>query len=540
MITVNLVHNKGFKWYNSGAVWVKGYLFDSFNRLYADDLLPHYFLNVHTQEEFQQQILAANGSFAVVIQTSDGRVYAAVDRLRSMPLFYGQKNSCSYLSDDAYWIRSSIGETAFDSVSEYEFLRTGYVVGSHTLSPSVKQLQAGEHLVADSSGVASEFYYKHFHGNYLKLDESDYFDKLEAISNKIFERLITSAAGRPLVVPLSGGYDSRYIVAMLKKLQYKNVICFSYGHASSFEIATARKVAEILGFPWHLIEYTPEKWKWYFTSNMIKDYNLFASNLCSLPHIQEPLALKELQESGRFPHDSIFVPGFCGDLLGGSYIPRELYQGREDLLLKEGIVEYIYRSHFNLSNNIPAAVVPLMYERIAETLRHTPQHGGSIEEFVSLNELWFTDHKVAKFVVNALRAYEFFGYSWRMPLWDNALTSFWYRVPTSERMNDKLYDRYLMKRVFAPFRIDFRKGEAKYPARAAYTVRRLLPQPFVATARTIYWKLRSKDPSYDINAFAYLAEQYYRDLKRLGIKYNRSGNVNQSAALWMLRKMQQE
>ena len=43
------------------------------------------------------------------------------------------------------------------------------------------------------------------------------------------ERLIRVARGRPIVIPLSGGRDSRLIAMKLKQLAYNDVYCYSYG-----------------------------------------------------------------------------------------------------------------------------------------------------------------------------------------------------------------------------------------------------------------------------------------------------------------------
>jgi asparagine synthase (glutamine-hydrolysing) len=61
------------------------------------------------------------------------------------------------------------------------------------------------------------------------------------------------------VVPLSGGLDSRIIVAMLKRLGVEDVICFTYGKKGNREAEISRQVAEALGYRWYFVEYTKEK-----------------------------------------------------------------------------------------------------------------------------------------------------------------------------------------------------------------------------------------------------------------------------------------
>lgn len=54
-------------------------------------------------------------------------VIAAVDRVRSHPLFYGESREGICLSDDAEWVRQQVGDRAMDPVARDEFRLTGYV-----------------------------------------------------------------------------------------------------------------------------------------------------------------------------------------------------------------------------------------------------------------------------------------------------------------------------------------------------------------------------------------------------------------------------
>jgi asparagine synthase (glutamine-hydrolysing) len=58
-----------------------------------------------------------------------------------------------------------------------------------------------------------------------------------------------------------------------------------------------------------------------------------------------------------------------------------------------------------------------------------------------------------KFIVNAVRTYEYFGYEWRLPLWDKDLVSFWLSIPLSVRNGKKNIKNLL----------DLRTDEKKQP-----------------------------------------------------------------------------
>ena len=73
-----------------------------------------------------------NGSFSVVHHDAH-RLEAAVDRVRSTPLFYGVRGADFFLSDDASSVRRQVQDDAIDDVAAAEFQMTGYVTGSDTL-----------------------------------------------------------------------------------------------------------------------------------------------------------------------------------------------------------------------------------------------------------------------------------------------------------------------------------------------------------------------------------------------------------------------
>jgi len=536
MIHIDINFNEGFKWYKNGNIVVKGFLFDKKNNFYRDRKLVEYFSNVGDEKTFKQRVLEANGFFSVVIE-NENKLFAAVDRLRSIPLFYGQKDGELYISDRAYWVRDQVNDLKIDSLSEIEFLRTGYVTGRNTLSGSVKQLEAGEYLLFDGKQIYTKFYYIHLHGSYLSLSEAEYFDDLDSISEAVFQRLIKSAEGKTFVIPLSSGYDSRYIAAMLKKMHYKNVICYTYGRAKSYEVNISSEVAQILGYQWYFIEYNREKWWDYFQSKKVAEYNLFSFNLASLPHVQEYIAIKELKEKSLIPPDSVFIPGFCGDLLGGSYVPNE-YKLKSKDLMSDGLVEYIYKTHFNLDNPIQGSSIKLIKTHIKETLKCFPDVK-NIDDFVSFNEAWFTNHKVAKYLVNSLRLYEFFGFEWRMPLWDNEIIEYWYHIPNDQRINDKLYDRYLFNRIFKPQEIDLVIKDSFFRIVYLNILKKIFPLRCLNVLRKIYMSIPKKKIEVDYNAFSELSTFYHRDIKsEKAIK--KTDDINQIFSKWLISKIKKQ
>jgi len=226
------VHFRDYdSWSITGTTYWKGSAF--FEELLLDvSSIACMFSSIKNADDFISSLKQLNGFFAVVQQKED-TIYAAVDRVRSVPLFYSLKDGDFYISDDPNWIQKEIQSDEVDEIAAAEFMLTGYVTGKDTLYPDIKQLQAGEALVlqhsSDCLSLRTIQYYRYIPKNYSVCSEEEILSVLDRVLVKVFERLIKIASGRTIVVPLSGGYDSRLIVLMLKRLGYEKVVAFSYG-----------------------------------------------------------------------------------------------------------------------------------------------------------------------------------------------------------------------------------------------------------------------------------------------------------------------
>jgi len=393
------------------------------------------------QQKLSEVLSELNGNFAIIIRTKKW-LFAAVDRIRSIPLFYGIKDGHAFLSDDAYWVKGRSSKDKPDLLNVKEFMLTGYITGSDTFFPEVKQLQAGEFLwcqdTEDKPVISVCRYYRWLHGDYLEVGEKELFEKMGQMHNRVFERFSESTRGSPLVIPLSGGYDSRLLAVMLKRLGREDVTCFSYGRPGNWESALSRRVAKILGYKWNFVPYSFKKWrKWSEESRDIGEYQCYAANLSSIPVMTNLLAVKELKEQGAIAENSIFVPGHTGDFISGGHIPL-YWAGKQSISFNE-LLAAIWRRHYSLwktSISLHEDLVRKLSGQLEDVESDT--YDGAISAF----EYQEWQERQAKFIVNSVRVYEFYGFEWRLPFWDNDFMEFWQRVPVSYRIGKVLYDRF--------------------------------------------------------------------------------------------------
>lgn len=450
MIILN--NNKGFKWYTNEKCNFKGYFYYKDNYYEKEDALD-LLSRIDSYDEFRNLINQINGCFAIIIKSN--QIWIAVDIARSIPIFYTTDGM--YISDSAEHINEIIN-SEIDTTSLAEMLLSYNCSSGNTVYSYIKQVQLGEIVQINKDCIRSEFYFKHIHDNKDTLREN-LLSKFTEVSEEVFDRLIDSLNGRTVIIPLSGGYDSRYIIAMLKKKGYSNVICYTYGNENDYEVQYSKKIAKTLGYKWYFVEYTKQMWKNFFEDKKKDDYFEYTHNHSSLPHIQDFLALKTLIKEERIPKDSIVIPGFCGDLPAGSFVNKDI----EGLISnKNELVEYIFSKHF-INTKCNSEIERCIKERIYDYLDSMDVQNFDYEGIISLYESWFTSDRPSMWVVNSNRVYEFFNLEWRMPLWDKVFLEFWYSVKSDFRIECNLYIEWLFENLFIPLSIDMKKpGVSKF------------------------------------------------------------------------------
>lgn len=392
-----------------------------------------------------ERVKDLNGFYAIV-HGDECQLFALVDRVRSIPLFYGHDDRSTYVSDDPFWIQAQLNDRSIDDYAKKELLLTGYVTDDRTLSPVIKQVRSGEvvHLsTVDGPTTVSRSRYQFYLP--VPLRENNLDDRMRDLDEamvKAFQRLVDIANGRTIVVPLSGGYDSRLVAIMLKRVGYSNVITFSYGRQGSQEVEIGRALASALGMQWEFVEYTNEKWFGWYHSDEFKHYSHMANGLSSTPHVQDFPAVKILKEKGLIPPDSIFVPGHT---VGLGLVP----QLEGDLSRIEDAVDDILLRHYNISGSPISDPKTLgkMREYIAGALGDLTQYHDRICACLS----WDFNNRQSKLIVNSMRVYEYWGYTWWLPLDDKDLMDCWCEMPAEMRNDKKLFKHYTREQANAIF-----------------------------------------------------------------------------------------
>lgn len=453
-----LLRNEGFKWAEYGGIYFKGFFYYE-NKLYQNNDAYSIFSEICSFEKFIHLLKQLNGCFSIVIKKPEV-VWLAADIARSLPLFYSTNGNI--VSDSAECIYNNISmiDRQLDIVSLSELLLSHNCISGSTVYQNIKQVELGQALEIKRSEIKKEYYFKHVHFN-KDYSYTELVKEFNRVTDATFARLIKSLHGRAAIIPLSGGYDSRFIVSMLKNKKYSNVICYTYGLERDYEVKYAKLVAEKLGYKWFYVNYTKDMWREFFNdkNTFVRQYFDYAHNHSSLPHIQDFMALQYLKENKVLPANSIIVTGFCGDLPAGSFVKDKRIPDKYSL---ESACEYIFKTHFNnakIINNIET----IIKNKIRAFLFQMGEIN-DFESFTSIYESWFTSDRPSQWVVNSNRVYEYFCLEWRMPFWDVEYLKFWYSLNSDYRINSFFYEKWLFEYLFLPLGIGFKKPKATITA----------------------------------------------------------------------------
>ncbi|RRD53516.1 hypothetical protein EII12_01590 [Buchananella hordeovulneris] len=359
------------------------------------------------------------GHFAAV-EIGARQVRLATDRTRSFPLFYALTPTAVRITDDPD--EATAWAAAIDPAARVELLSAGFVTGPRTLFTNVGQVEAGSTLTIDlATGQTTTDAWglaRHEPPATEIANEAAFDAALESTIRAALERLLAAAAGRHLVLPLSGGLDSRLLVAHLKMLGARDVTCFTYGRPGAAEQGLSRAVAEAAGYDWQLVPYTPAVVRRVWDRPATGQWMRAAWSCSALPHAQDYIALVELLREARIPADAVVLPGHTvvGNmhdeaLLAAAPVPAEV------------VTQRILAHHFNLAPDVPTA--PPTASAAVAALLQLLDYDGSPRAVRDAIESFNSRERQGKYINNSARTYEFLGLDWAYPMLEADVYRLW-------------------------------------------------------------------------------------------------------------------
>ncbi|WP_340302364.1 asparagine synthase C-terminal domain-containing protein [Roseobacter sp. HKCCD7870] len=391
-----------------------------------------------------------DGHYALVLIGSDWSI-AAVDPSRTIPLIYAEHDGSVLVAQVGTDLAGRIGLGPDDILTQQAraFALAGYTIGKATLYRRVYGLLPGQFLFCSGDTNLEVRTYHHWRPCHPEnIAPEDLYDPLSTLHESIISNLVASAQGRPILVPLSAGIDSRFIASGLVEAGYRNVRCFTYGLAGNREAYMSKKIAERLGLPWTFVPYTNRSVRAVTSTPDHVAYERYADSFSAIPYPQDYPALVALRARHDFDPNTIVVNGNTGDFISGNHILPSLTEPQDDGpgARLSRIVDALVSRHFKHWATLETS------DRLAEVRRLLADE---IEGFGGLPDNPAGDHGIyemsefinrqCKYVVNGQRCYEWLRLSWRLPLWDRALLDFWEKAPLVAKYRQCLYREVLQR-----------------------------------------------------------------------------------------------
>lgn len=453
-VTVNLDAALGWRQFDEAGVrlWFKGYV--------AGDSLAELAVRLGARgvlepEAAEQMLSGLDGHWALAARGPSWAL-AAVDRVRSIPMIWAADRHMVAIAENADGISRNFDLTpaGIDRDAAVSVALAGYTIGNDTLYRGVRQLGPGQYLLLDRAAAPTVGRY-HQWTPWRPDDVSadDLATPLAALHERLIEKMIATAGGRPILVPLSAGLDSRFIVAGLREAGYPGVQCFAYGIPGNREAEVSRQVAQKLGTPWHFVPYDNRTMRAALESQDHARFRAGADSLTGVHFPQDYLALKSLLDAGVVSRDMIVVNGQSGDFITGNHIPAALHGPASDnssAARVDRVISAVLAKHFkqwgDLRNNGNLVRLAIRVGQEIDAIGGLPSDPGGDHGVYEYCE--FQDRQ-AKYVIAGQRVYEHFGMDWRLPLWDQDYLSFWGRAPLAAKIGQALYRRVLAQQNWA-------------------------------------------------------------------------------------------
>lgn len=486
---IHLTHNKGFKWNTCGDFWIKGNINKAPN-------------NVSLSGAFD--FLQQNSFGFVWIHESEEKITICTDINRSIPLFYYWDKKTFFVSDNVGYITERYNSVLDQNQLNF-FEKFGFTAGDKTLYQDIYSVLGGN--IVEYNKKLNQINVQ----NYIPIQKTNNsLSILEEISNKIWQNVIQNLEGKTAIIPLSAGWDSRFILAALVKNNFKKIICFTYGKKDSYEKIVAEKICKQLNIEWHFVEYSSQLLQIYTTQLGI-DYEKYGSNYNSIAYEQDFFAIQHLVSQNKIPSNAVFIPGYCGDFYAGS-------KWVNNLTNINAVCKWIVKK-----NAFDNKIDDQTHKLITNNLRVVNE-----EKYGTTYLNWYANHKSDKFINNGLRAFEFFEFQWIFPFMDYSYYNFWQNCNHKQLQNKSLYHTFLTEFYFKPLQINFNlknTEELIYEKKSVRFIKKIIPQGTLNLFKKVLFKKQGF-----VNNQHILAEFFWKDLM---IK-NRplTNNENQMHCYW--------
>ncbi|MCP4500239.1 MAG: hypothetical protein GY822_09800 [Deltaproteobacteria bacterium] len=413
-------------------IWVQGHGVVNGLVLSADELVQWLVAQgAHLSlEALRAALLELDGFFCIVVKQA-GEIWAAVDRIRSIPFFYAPQVRCcgdavdDVLDEGAPWV--------LDKRRVQQLALTRYTTDGATLVNGLSQVPAGTLVQLASKGPVLHTWFSFSHEGAIEDEEAH--RQLDTAFQTMLEAVQKHWEGRQIILPLTGGMDSHLLGIWLRRLGFKDVVAFTLGRSSDQDVRGARRRAADLGFRWVHCR-TPRRRE----SALGKDPTLAhlrpESNLTSVAAGTDIMAFRTLVEEKHVNKDAVVLPGHALDFIAGSHInarlanPSSTFDDARDTAYEK---EHKLHPSWCVDTEIEGALIELIREEF---------EAAPTQRTADIYEWWVWRNRQSNYISNQVRNIEAVGLNWFMPYWCQPFLDVMRRLSVKQRYERKWVSAY--------------------------------------------------------------------------------------------------
>lgn len=518
------LHVTAARWESYGAITLCGSVYD--------DVMPCSLQQVAvtlaactTPKQVASYLQTLHGDFSIIIHSTT-MACIAVSHTRLYPLFYRFVNNEWHITDNPAILHQKADVVSPAACRQY--LYTGAPLAGNTLVEGLKQGKPASITLFENQHVTELSFSPYGAPIATPLVTKTLANTaFEKVLNTVFKRVINSVENRQVVVPLSGGYDSRLVLAMLHKMGVKNILCYTVGKHNPSEQGIAKQVAAALQVPLYHIDYRDAQYR--MQQFKSAEFARFVDTIGADGNFMwlfEYNAILWLKQQGILQDNAVFIPGHVGDFYAGSHLRKLGIKEKESL---QGIRRKLVLHAFEYGK--PCWNTAFCTD-IKKALQNLPHHQSSW--LVAMQ--FIAENRLAHQILNSARVYEFLGYKVLLPLCDVDFIQFFTRLPFAALCEPSFYEEYLLKHVFEPLQIDFKKPTHATQLRKQRLKNRLKPW----VHRNLYLRRKKQQ---DVTTETYLLNDMLAELsavKGVELTLQNFASGNEVMLYWYLNRVKNQ
>lgn len=257
-----------------------------------------------------------DGYFSCVIYSKETKdTYIITDRWGMSPMYINKSDDkimCWSTCLKNIVAKSSV-KLSYDKEAIMSYIENSHFLSDRTHYEKIKRVKPASIIKIDKVGIkiSEVTYWKWSNIKPINISFTDAVDRLyELFINSVDIRV---SIDKHYCLTLSGGLDSRALVAAVHRLNRKNITCLSFGIPDSPDLAIAAEVSRRAGYKHEIVDININNW--------IEGREKGVSNsggMKSIFHMHVMNAQKSIEDVSKY-----VINGFLGDLvLGGGYLRK--------------------------------------------------------------------------------------------------------------------------------------------------------------------------------------------------------------------------